>query len=173
MHEHPRLVPDEFDVPARLEANGFHLRMLCVGDLIKDYDAVMTSVEHLQSTFSATSNRDWPAGLTLEEDLVDLGWHQREFTLRSSFAYTMMSPAESRCLGCVYVNPTSKRDHDATVSMWVRASELDSGLDQRLFDAVQSWIHEAWPFRNPVFPGRTVSVEDYRALPERADGRDR
>ena len=22
---------------------------------------------------------NWPRGLTLEEDLIDLGWHQREF----------------------------------------------------------------------------------------------
>lgn len=140
--------------------------MLCVGDLIKDYDAVMSSVTHLQSTYAAIWGRDWPAGLTLEEDLVDLGWHQREFTLRSSFAYTMMSPDESRCLGCLYINPTSKRGYDASVTMWVRASELGSGLDERLFQAVKGWIGELWPFSNPVFPGRGISIETYRALPD-------
>ena len=73
--------------------------MLTVNDLVRDYDAVMSSVDHLRSTYSQDSGSDWPAGLTLEEDLVDLGWHQREFTLRISFAYTMMAPDESRCLG--------------------------------------------------------------------------
>ena len=72
--------------------------MLTVNDLIKDYDAVISSVEHLKSTFSVISEDDWPEGLTLEEDLIDLGWHQREFTLGFSFAYTVMSLDESVCL---------------------------------------------------------------------------
>jgi hypothetical protein len=32
------------------------------------------------------------AGSALEEDLVELGWHQREFALRYSYAYTVMTP---------------------------------------------------------------------------------
>ena len=70
--------------------------MLTIHDLVKDYDAVMSSVEHLKETYSAIWGSDWPEGLTLEEDLIDLGWHQREFTLCNSFAYTVMSPDESR-----------------------------------------------------------------------------
>ena len=38
-----QFVPPDFQVPARLEAAGFHLRMLTVNDLVKDYDAVMSS----------------------------------------------------------------------------------------------------------------------------------
>ena len=46
------LVPDDFEVPAVLETDKFRLRMLTVNDLIKDYDAVMTSSDHLQATYS-------------------------------------------------------------------------------------------------------------------------
>jgi len=100
------LVSDDFGVPAGLETQKFKLRMLTINDLVKDYDAVMSSVDHLRSSFSVNSESDWPERLTLEDNLIDLGWHQREFTLRYSFAYTVMTPDEIRCLGCVYLNPS-------------------------------------------------------------------
>ncbi len=166
MNELRPLVPADFAVPAMLEHPRFRLRMLTVHDLIKDFEAVMVSVTHLQETYSALWGSDWPAGLTLEEDLIDLGWHQREFTLRTSFAYTMMAPDESRCLGCLYINPTRKAGHDASITMWVRADELASGLDGVLEAEVRRWIAEVWPFTNPAFPGRSVSIEGWRAMPE-------
>jgi len=167
MNELHPIVPDDFDVPAVLEHPRFRLRMLTIHDLIKDYDAVMSSVAHLQGTYSALWGADWPAGLTLEEDLIDLGWHQREFTLGTSFAYTMMAPDESRCLGCLYINPTRKGGHDAAVTLWVRADELESGLDEVLYEAAREWIAQAWPFTSPAFPGRAITAADWRSLRER------
>jgi len=37
-------VPKEFKIPEKLEMQEFLLRMLTVNDVVKDYDAVMTSV---------------------------------------------------------------------------------------------------------------------------------
>ena len=165
------LVPEDFVVPDGLHTDRVELRMLGVNDLIKDYDAVMSSVDHLRSTYSRVSGSDWPLGLTLEEDLVDLGWHQREFTLRSSFAYTVMSPDGSTCLGCVYINPSRKRVYDASVTMWVRAAELDTGLDRHLYESVKAWLAERWPFAHPAYPGREIAAETWRALPD-TDHRD-
>tara|TARA_Y100001960_G_C14445667_1_gene714779 strand:- start:131 stop:559 length:429 start_codon:yes stop_codon:yes gene_type:complete len=138
--------------------------MLTIHDLVKDYDAVMSSAEHLRNTFSAISGSDWPDGLTLEEDLIDLGWHQREFTLRYSFAYTVLSPDETRCLGCVYINPCRKIGYDAEVSMWVRTSELVNDLDFELYTFVKTWIDEAWPFTRPAYPGREIPIEDWTKI---------
>lgn len=166
MNELRPLVPDGFAVPATLEHPRFRLRMLSIHDLVRDYDAVMSSVDHLVATYSAIWGGDWPRGLTLEEDLIDLGWHQREFTLRTSFAYTVMTPDESRCLGCVYINPTRKTGHDASVTLWVRADELASGLDDLLFATVKDWIAATWPFAHPAFPGRDIPIAAWRALPE-------
>ena len=85
--------------------------MLTVDDVVKDYDAVMTSVDHLRGVFGPQS--DWPAeDLTLEQDLIDLGWHQKEFQIRRSFAYTVMNLSETTCLGCVYINPARNRGYD-------------------------------------------------------------
>ena len=36
-------VPSDFKVPEKLETEKFRLRMLTVNDVVKDYDAVMTS----------------------------------------------------------------------------------------------------------------------------------
>ena len=47
-------VPTDFEIPARLETAEFKLRMLTVDDVVKDYDAVVSSVEHLKTI--------WPGG---------------------------------------------------------------------------------------------------------------
>jgi len=158
MYSRP-LVPASFQVPARLDAPGFHLRMLTVNDLIKDYDAVMSSVEHLQGVMDPVD--PWPRGMTLEEDLVDLGWHQREFLLRHSFAYTVMNADESVCLGCCYLYPSDRAGYDAMAFYWVRASEAATGLDARLGQAFRTWLATQWPFRRIAFPGRDIPWSEW------------
>lgn len=156
-------VPTDFKVPEKFENQYFRLRMLTVNDVVKDYDAVMTSIDHLQGVFGSRSK--WPGKeLTLEQDLIDLGWHQKEFQRRSSFAYTVMNREESQCLGCVYINPTSKIKFDAEVYLWVRQSELESGLDPILFDAVKNWVKQNWPFQKVVYPGRDISWKEWELL---------
>lgn len=155
-------VPVDFTVPATLETSEFRLRMLTVNDVVKDYDAVMSSMAHCQTIWPGLG---WPEGLTLEQNLIDLGWHQKEFQLRRSFAYTVVSLDESRVLGCVYIEPTKRRGHDAVVYLWARQSELGGGLEQRLLAAVKTWLHERWPFRSVAFPGRDVAWDDWRAIP--------
>ena len=96
MYSRP-IVPNSFSIPQSLKTDEFALKPLTVDNLIKDYDAVMSSVEHLQGLMG--SDDGWPLGLTIEENLIDLGWHQREFTLRHSFAYSVMSLDDELCLG--------------------------------------------------------------------------
>jgi len=153
----------DFEVPEILETSDFRLRMLTINDVDKDYEAVMSSVDHLMNVWPGSG---WPKGLTYEDDLIDLGWHHREFTNRSSFAYTMVTLDESKVIGCVYVNPTRKRGYDAEVYLWVIESELENGLDERLFDTVTSWLDESWQFENAGFPGRTISWDEWRAIPD-------
>jgi hypothetical protein len=159
------LIPIDSQVPERLETDRFCLRILTVNDVVKDYDAVMTSIEHLQKTKPFGPDHPWPTNdLTLEQDLIDLGWHQKEFQRRTSFAYTVMSPDEKECLGCVYIFPSSNTEYDAQIIMWVRQSEANSGLDKHLFDAVKEWIKTQWNFKNPGYPGRTVDWETWNSL---------
>jgi hypothetical protein len=145
-------VPPDFEVPPGIRHERFVLRPLLISDVVKDYDAVMTSVDHLQEVFGPHSN--WPSpSLTFEQDLIDLGWHHKEFQRRSSFAYTVMNPDESQCLGCVYIYPTTTKGYEAEAYCWVRKSAADD-LDTVLYDAFKIWLREKWPFRNVAFPGR-------------------
>lgn len=158
------LVPADFEVPERLETERLRLRPLCASDAVKDYDAVMTSAERLKTVFRPGGS--WPDGLTLEQNLKELAWHEIEFQDRRSFAYTVVSLDESRVLGCLYLYPTAKAGHDVEVSLWVRASEAETGLDAHLYETVRRWLAEAWPFANPAYPGREIAWEVWRGLPE-------
>ena len=50
------------------------------------------------------------------------------------------------------------------ITLWVRESELASGLDRRLFRAVKGWVASEWPFSNPAYPGRDIPVAVWHAL---------
>ena len=131
-------IPADFEVPETLENEHFRIRMLTVNDVVKDYDAVMSSLDHLQKMFLPLWN--WPKeDLSLEQDLIDLGWHQKEFQMRRSFAYTVASLDESQILGCLYIDPSTKDGFDAEIFMWVRQNEVANGLDEILFQTVKKW----------------------------------
>ncbi|MGB5361335.1 MAG: GNAT family N-acetyltransferase [Eudoraea sp.] len=160
--QNPLFVPVDFVVPDTLENEHLRIRMLTVNDVVKDYDAVMTSIDHLKEIYPTSS---WPSkDLTFEQDLIDLGWHQKEFQMRSSFAYTVVSPDETEVIGCLYINPTTKGDYDASISMWIRTSMLDKGLDAILFNSVKDWIERDWPFKKVAYPGREISWEKWKSL---------
>jgi len=157
-------VPANFSVPKTLETERLRLRMLTVNDVVKDYDAVMTSVDHLKGVFGPLFP-DWPAkDMTLEEDLSNLGWHQSEFQFRRSFTYTVASLDESRILGCVYIFPTAKSGYDTEIYMWVRESEVKNGLDEYLFRTVRKWITDKWPFKKVAYPSREIDWKTWKSL---------
>ena len=129
------IIPNEFNAPTEHITEKFVLRPLTIEYVEEDYEVVMSSVDHL---YKLIDNSEWPKGLSLQENLIDLGWHQREFTLRYSFAYTVMSSDEQYCLGCVYINPSRKIEYDAAISMWARESELSNNLDAKLYFSVRN-----------------------------------
>jgi hypothetical protein len=159
-----RLIPLEHPIPSGIDHDRFRLRILTVDDLIKDYEAVMSSAERLRERFPYWG---WPdPGMTIKDDLIDLGWHQKEAMLRRSFNYAVMAPDESRLLGCVYVDPPDKQGADADVFLWVRADEEDGDLEQVLEAEVRRWIDAEWPFEDVRWPGRDITWEDWDALPD-------
>ncbi len=156
-------VPTDFTIPEKLETEEFRLRMLTVSDVVKDYDAVMTSMDHCKTIWPGGK---WPEGLTLEQNLIDLGWHHKEFQVRRSFAYTVVMPSEARVLGCVYIEPTHKQGYDAVAYLWARQSELAGGVETRLHAAVKDWIATEWPFKAVGFPGRDIAWDTWRSIPD-------
>jgi hypothetical protein len=133
------------DPPAGLEHELFRLRMLTVRDVDPDFEAINERVDP-DGTFKGAP------GLTKEQNLIDLGWHQKEFQLRRSFAYTVVAPDESRVLGCFYLYPDDEAD--ARAHLWVRRDAWEDGLDPVLEAEVRAWIERDWPFTNVRWPGR-------------------
>ena len=159
-------VPESMIIPSGIETRDFIIRALTINGLVKDYDAVMSSIDHLKGVFGPRSS--WPSrDLTLEQDLVDLGWHQKEFEIRNSFAYTVMNLEETICLGCVYIEPSEKTGYDAKVICWVRKSEIQNGLDEKLFSTVKLWLSKEWSFNKIAFPGRELSWEQWDKLADK------
>lgn len=147
-------VPDDFVVPESFEARDYRLNVLTPTVAELDYDAVMSSREHLRTVFSA--HDQWPENdLTLARNFDDLRKHEAEFHAREAFAYTVLTPNADLCLGCVYIYPSTVADYDCEVYCWVRASALQ--LDKTLHDDMRRWLKSHWPFERPAFPGREIS----------------
>ena len=133
-----KLVPDDFAIPAGVEHERFRLRMLSINDVVKDFDAICDRVDR-------DGTPKPPFVSTVADNLVDLGWHQKEFELRRSFAYTVVAPDDSQVLGCVYIDPSET--HDAHVWMWVRRAAWEEGLDPLVEAALRDWLAREWPFQ--------------------------
>lgn len=155
-------IPEPSRPPLGTKTSHFILRPLSVNDVEKDYDAVMNSIDHLIGVFGPDVS--WPThDLTLEQNLIDLGWHQKEFQLRRSFAYKVMAPDEKCYLGCVYIFPSEKAEYDAKIMLWVRQNEADK-LDQTLFSTIKEWLAKEWCFKKVAFPGREQSWGKWASL---------
>ncbi|MEL7451331.1 MAG: hypothetical protein AAFN78_19110 [Pseudomonadota bacterium] len=147
-------VPETFQVPVSLEATDYRLEVLRPEVTRLDYDAVMSSKTRLRSVFSEAT--EWPRDdMTLEKNTDDLARHEREFEAREAFAYTVLSPAGDKCVGCVYVCPPRVVGFDSEVYLWVRDDCVH--LDEHLYLTVRNWLVEAWPLKRTAFPGREIS----------------
>jgi len=156
-------VPDDFEIPEMYDTDSLKFRVLTNKYLELDYDAVVTSVDHLQGVFGPYFN--WPPkNLTIQEDSTDLLWHENEFMKRTSFTYTVLSPDEAIVIGCVYIYPCEKKDYDAMVILWVRSSVLRYGKDELLFETTKDWIGKEWPFNQAAYPGRDIKWSDWKNI---------
>lgn len=155
-----QLVPNNFKVPEKLETPEFIIRKLCFSDAKLDYEAVMSSIDIIKKTRGGS----WPSSdLSFVEDQIDLGWHQREFENKTSFAYTVMSTDEKECLGCLYLYHAGHRsedskDADVDVSFWVTQAAYDKGLYNTLYKTLDGWLKSTWPFEKVVYTNEEIPV---------------
>jgi Acetyltransferase (GNAT) domain len=152
--DRPRaFVPDAFAVPRELVTRDFRLEPLGPQHNASDYEAWMSSIDHIRATpgfqrISATpgfGDSTWPdPEMTLEENLADLRRHAEDFAQRAGFTYTVLARGSDRIIGCVYIYPSDGADGAVDVRSWVRADQADR--DIALHDAVAAWLNNAWPF---------------------------
>ena len=150
----------DFDIPEGLATDDFVLRPITTADAEMDYAAVMESRDFLE-TWEQTG---WPeVDFTVAANLEDMLKLERRHASRESFTYTIVNPAGTECLGCVYIMPPDARsfmkaritpvgnrqwdDYDAAVYFWVRKSRLATGIDRAVLDALRTWLSQDWKFR--------------------------
>ncbi len=146
-------LPKTFELPAPPATDEFLLTPLRVDHVVLDFDAVMSSRERLWSLFGP--GWGWPReDLSLMQDLIDLGWHQKEFQLRRSFSWAVLTPDQRTVLGCCYLDPPQTDAFDATACYWVRTDRIASGLEERVGAVFRQWLQTMWPLPRIGFPGR-------------------
>jgi hypothetical protein len=93
-----QFVPADFPVPVSYKAATFVLKPLGP-DLAKhDYDAYMSSIEHLQKNFSHSDR--WPNDkITMADAVKDVEGEIARFRARKSFTYAVLSLDGSKELG--------------------------------------------------------------------------
>ena len=156
-------IPDDFEAPALVESDDFKLVPLGPELVDLDYAAYMSSIDHLQQTF--TRSTAWPhAEITDEEAMQDMLNEQERFVNRESFAYAVLSVDGKRERGCIYLRPSSKPGFDAEVSMWVTQDEFDAGFDAKLYAWAVQWVEESWPFLEVAYPGRSIHGDAWDKL---------
>jgi hypothetical protein len=145
-------VPADFTVPRELMAPPFRLEPLGPQHNDVDYAAWMSSIEHIKATPGFVGS-DWPdPGMSLADNLGDLERHTDDFARRAGFTYTVIEIASGETIGCVYIYPAREENHDAHVTLWVRADR--AALDQALYEAVSNWLSAAWPFQAASYQPR-------------------
>ncbi len=135
-------VPDDYDVPTEFNGPGFRLEPLGPHHNERDYEAWMSSIDHIHNTPGFPDPDDgWPSPMSLEDNLGDLAAHARHFEERLGFTYSILDG--DHVIGCVYIYPSRDPGVDADVASWVTESRAD--LDRVVREGLSEWL-EAWPF---------------------------
>lgn len=161
-----RLVSDTFEIPRSVEARRFSLvpLHLSMDSVAKNYDAYMSSFEHLKRTFP--SDDEWPSEKTFNEAIIDVGYFHFLRHLRAGFAYSARDSNDNLELGCIYITAPRKANFQAEIRLWVRESEIQSGLEEELYEFAHQWLQAEWPFESLAWPGREIDWEEWDQLPE-------
>ena len=138
MKPHPRT--ESWHIPKKHALGPVNLVSLTIHDLDRDFSAIVESAEAIKA---ANPGMSWPDGLTREQNLIDLAWHQREFDACRSFAW-VIEDKSSKYLGCLYVYPSISGDNTADVRWWWRSSVA---VDENGFrEDLLRWFSEpSWP----------------------------
>ena len=164
-----KMLPDDFDVPVYRETERFRLQPYGFDTFGMEYEAHISSVDAIRQQLPNLSSR-WPSKtFSMEQQARRVGYEARNFAFRHAFAYCVTQPVDiPLALGAVYIVPTHKLGFEAEVFIWVRDSEMGSGLREELYHYCQQWIASDWPFSEGkvLLPGHNISWDDWQALPE-------
>lgn len=142
-----------FVAPASLDTPLLHLEPLGPQHTDRDFAAFMSCRPYILKTLHWNP---WPPeNFTLELNRRDLEGHQRRFEQHKQYTYTVLTPDQSRAIGCIYIDPAEGQPANGSAAMlnwWVSETEAKRGYDEHLFAAVLGWIRAEWPFNTVEVP---------------------
>lgn len=123
--------------PETIQFHNFIAKKLTPKCLFEDYSAVIEN-----EVLIKTRGGSWPDlnSLNLQEDMIDLSWHQREFENESSFAFVIFSN-QNKYIGCVYLYPMNFRtdlgeknsEYCLDFSFWTTQEFYDNGTYKEIY----------------------------------------
>ncbi len=147
MDPHPDFAGVEW--PRDFGLGDYRLTPLSPEFVDEDFDSVIETGELLDGIFGA-----WPNGLTRESNLIDLAWHEREFTAKRSFSW-IVRDNRADYFGCFYLFPALGERGAAKAALWLCnvtdrrkvARVLKSDLEIWLADNLPSGVAVTWTTR--------------------------
>lgn len=127
------------DLPRYVSLGAYQLTPLTHACVDEDYEAVMATAPLFGDFFG-----DWPDGLTREVNLIDLAWHDREFTTKRSFSW-IIRDAASVYVGCFYLSPEPGMRGRASADLWLCDISGRAKVARHLKDALNLWLAEHVP----------------------------
>jgi hypothetical protein len=140
-----------------------HLEPVAPRTSTLDYEAYMSSVDHLVRSFwGATAPMrsvaegggpwwegaaDWPTpDITPDAGNLDAMSCWAQFGRGEAFSYSALTPDRTKQLGCTYLWPTVDGDdpYEAANRIWVVESELATDLDRHLLEETLAWVEAEW-----------------------------
>lgn len=166
------LVPDDWEMPEDPKQENFYIQTLKATDHPEEYPILMEDFENHVGTFVPDPNADSIKqrmnrdNYTAEVHSAMLGWHETCHILRTTFTWIVRDNA-GKYRGAILMLPSKKLAHDAEVYLWwVRAGQDNSdGLEEEVWEFVQKWVRDEFPFENEAWPGRRTSWDEWKALP--------
>ncbi len=172
----------EFNPPQTLRTQHMVLEPLTPDHAQMDYDAFMSSREHLRQTLGWGG---WPSDDgTVEENRADLERHWREHQANEAYTYAVLTPDRAREIGCVYLKPLPEGEDvpvaisdlprpGVRIAYWVTAESLPAGLDRHLVERMTQWLRSEWGVESVLMPlhvknerGMAIARDHgYKALP--------
>jgi hypothetical protein len=149
------VLPEGFAAPERLTHGDIVATVLGREDLDDDVRGINSSIDLIRRTRGG----GWPdEPVTPEFNFVDLVWHECEFREGFSFSYVVRD-SDGGYLGCAYLYPLGRRTelteelarHDVDVSWWVTQAGYDTGYYAKLYEALQLWVADEFPFTEPYY----------------------
>lgn len=153
-------LPEGFVAPTELAYEDIRARAITRADLQEDVKGINASLDIILRTRGG----GWPTEPVTEDfNYVDIVWHELEFREGYSFTYAVYD-VNNRYLGCCYLVPVGRRTkmtedllkNDVDVSWWVTEPAYDQGYYVKLYQALQHWVAEAFPFETPHYSNAEI-----------------